>query len=145
MDSLMSHTATSPDPAVLGEDGTGVVWVPWGPACRPAVPAQGAGEQVPLQAGSSASPRPRPLPCGCTKAGRSTLCPPQSFSAPFPAWPGVLKLAWPLRWDLRAGCLLALLGDHPKLSILLGGRTCVPSPTPLGDPNFPSLAPHPQG
>ena len=92
MDSLISHTAMSPDPAALEEDGTGVVWVPWGPvgSCLLAgVPTQGAGEQAPLQADSSASPLPCPLPCGCTKAACGTPCAPQSCSAPFSSRSGV--------------------------------------------------------
>lgn len=79
VDSLMPHMVMSPDPAALGEDGMGMVWVPWGTvgSCLLArVPAQGAGEQAPLQADSGASPLPCPLPCGCTKAGHSTPCPP---------------------------------------------------------------------
>lgn len=139
VDSLRSHTTTSHDPAALGEDGMGVVWVPRGP-CWPGflprvlAPLQGRQRCIPCPVGV---PGLRVAPC-------APLDPTQS---PFPA--GLLSPGWlALRWALTAVCLL-VLGDHPTLSILLGVQVSMPSPIPPGvqgwGTELPSLAPHPQG
>lgn len=125
VDSLRSHITTSCDPAALGEDAMGVVWVPWGPCpgcwhlCRQTVL--------------------HPLPCQCARPVCGTLCPPRPYSVPFPRWPAVHRLpGTEIGPDSRglAGAWRSHHADHPSRRAGLYALSYSSRSARLGDQSF---------